>query len=222
MDFVDTHLRQMDIINPDQLQFDISVIGAGAIGSFTALALAKMGCSNITVWDDDTVEEHNIGNQLSGIASIGDHKTASINTIIENLCGLILNEERRKYQGQKIKPGVVIVGCDNMITRKKAFERVVRKKSGVDFFIDGRMGAEFMRIYSFNTSNEELCRAYAKTLYTYEEAEDLPCSGRSVIYCPFVIAGIICSTVKKFARQEPTAFEILFDMSQNIFFHRSK
>ena len=63
---VDTskYWRQLDIVNIDKLQVPIIVVGAGAIGSFVTLALAKMGCGNITSYDMDTVEEHNLPNQF--------------------------------------------------------------------------------------------------------------------------------------------------------------
>ena len=42
----------------------IHIIGCGATGSWVALMLAKMGISNITCWDFDKVEEHNLPNQF--------------------------------------------------------------------------------------------------------------------------------------------------------------
>ena len=66
--------RQLDIVAPEQLAFPIVVIGAGAVGSATVVTLAKMGCSDITVWDDDLLEEHNIPNQLCKPAMVGRPK----------------------------------------------------------------------------------------------------------------------------------------------------
>ena len=57
--------RQTDIVDADRLaELPVTVIGAGATGSFITLALAKMGVRHITVYDDDTVEEHNLPNQF--------------------------------------------------------------------------------------------------------------------------------------------------------------
>ena len=57
--------RQLDIIPLERLQkAQVTVIGAGAVGSFTTFTLAKMGIGKITVYDHDTVELHNIPNQL--------------------------------------------------------------------------------------------------------------------------------------------------------------
>jgi len=218
MDQVETHFRQLDIVKPSELSLPITVIGGGAIGSFSVLALAKMGCSNITVWDDDTVEAHNVGNQLSGPSDIDKPKTEVLAEIVKTLADIGIKQERRKYLGQVTDSKVLIVVTDNMSTRKVAYERA-RNES--NFFIDGRMGAEFARIYSFEPFNNTLASRYEKTLYDDSEAEDLPCSGRSIIYCPFTIAGLICANVKKFVKGEKTPFEILFDIKQNLFSARN-
>ena len=54
-------LRQLDIADPCQFKDKpITVIGAGGIGAATVVALAKTGFENITVYDFDKVEEHNL------------------------------------------------------------------------------------------------------------------------------------------------------------------
>ena len=45
--------RQLGIIDPDRLDIPIIVIGAGSVGSFVIMSLAKMGCSDITICDFD-------------------------------------------------------------------------------------------------------------------------------------------------------------------------
>jgi shikimate 5-dehydrogenase len=58
-------LRQLDIADPSKFKDKpVTVIGAGEIGAATVVALAKTGFENITVYDFDTVEEHNFPNQL--------------------------------------------------------------------------------------------------------------------------------------------------------------
>ena len=55
--------RQLDVLDVPRLaRTPITVIGAGAVGSFTVVALAKSGAEYITGWDDDSVESHNSGN----------------------------------------------------------------------------------------------------------------------------------------------------------------
>ena len=63
--FPNAHLtRQLDVIPVEILDEPINIIGAGAVGSFTALTLAKMGFAQIAVWDDDVVSEENLNAQF--------------------------------------------------------------------------------------------------------------------------------------------------------------
>ena len=71
-------LRQLDILPPEKLQFPIVVIGAGAIGSAAVVTLAKMGCGNMTIWDHDMLEEHNVSNQLCHLDAIGKPKAEAL------------------------------------------------------------------------------------------------------------------------------------------------
>jgi tRNA A37 threonylcarbamoyladenosine dehydratase len=66
--------RQSDLIPEAILSTPITVVGAGAIGSFTVLTLAKMGFNNITVFDDDEIDFVNINNQFYRISDIGKKK----------------------------------------------------------------------------------------------------------------------------------------------------
>ncbi|MFA5103544.1 MAG: ThiF family adenylyltransferase, partial [Candidatus Thermoplasmatota archaeon] len=57
--------RQMDIVTPTDFEkFHVTIIGAGGIGSPTALAISKMGVEKITIFDNDIVEKHNLPNQM--------------------------------------------------------------------------------------------------------------------------------------------------------------
>ena len=63
------HFR-IDKINHNR----IAILGCGAIGSFTAMSLAKMGFLNFEIYDFDTVEEHNLPNQFFGWRDITHRK----------------------------------------------------------------------------------------------------------------------------------------------------
>jgi len=76
-------IRQMGICPPEKLQFPIVVIGAGAIGSATVITLTKMGCSNITVWDDDILNEHNVPNQMCKPSIVGWNKTQALQRLVK-------------------------------------------------------------------------------------------------------------------------------------------
>ena len=146
-------LRQLDICPPEKLSFPITVIGAGAVGSFTVLALAKMGCSDITVWDDDLLEEHNVSNQACKPSLLGQLKVEALRELVDELCDPQIALDCRRYKGQALK-GLVITVVDSMDVRLMVWRRV-KLNPAVPLLIDPRMGAEFARLYSISPSNVE-------------------------------------------------------------------
>jgi len=203
-------LRQMNIVPPEKLSFPITVIGAGAIGSATVVTLAKMGCSDITVWDSDTLEDLNVPNQLCKPSMVGKPKVDALAELVYELAEVRIQPIRQRYAGQSLE-GVVIVTVDNMTCRQNVWKRAKLNRK-ISLLIDARMGAEFARIYTIRPTNIDEADFYGENLYSNEEAERLPCSARSIVYCPTVIAGLIALQVKKFATNEPTRKEILLDL----------
>ena len=63
--------RHKELFNPYYFNTPVTIIGAGATGSWLALMLAKLGIQDITVYDFDVVEEHNVPNQ----GKLSNHRT---------------------------------------------------------------------------------------------------------------------------------------------------
>jgi len=203
-------LRQFDIVAPEKLSFPITVIGAGAIGSATVVTLAKMGCSDITVWDGDDLEDLNVSNQLCKPSMVGKPKVDALSELIYELTEVRIKPINQRYAGQSLE-GVVIVTVDNMTCRQNVWKRVKLNRK-IPLLIDARMGAEFARIYTIRPTNIDEADFYSENLYSNDEAERLPCSARSIVYCPTVIAGLIALQIKKFATNESIRKEILLDL----------
>ena len=182
-------LRQLDIVPPEKLGFPITVIGAGAIGSAVVVTLAKMGCTDITVWDNDRLDDVNIPNQLCKPSMVGSLKVDALAELVEELTEIEIKKISRRYCGQYLE-GVIIIAVDTMTTRLNAWKRI-KLNPKIPLLIDARMGAEFARIYTIHPMNIVETDFYEHNLYNGDEAEHLPCSGRSIIYCPTVIAGLV-------------------------------
>ena len=203
-------IRQLDIVSPEKLAFPITVIGAGAIGSATVVTLAKMGCSNITIWDADTLDDVNISNQLCKPSLIGRPKVEALSELVYELTEVQIKSIKRRYAGQRLE-GVVITAIDNMASRQNIWKRI-KLNTKVPLLIDARMGAEFARIYAIRPLNSTDADFYEENLYSNDEAEHLPCSARSIIYCPMVVAGFIALMIKKYALNQFLPKEILIDL----------
>lgn len=206
--------RQLNIVDVEKLKTPITIIGAGAIGSFTALTLAKMGCSNITSYDMDSIEEHNLPNQFFRNKDEGQPKVKALAEILSDFTDVKLEIKEEKYEKQKLK-GIIISTVDNMKTRKDIFDNC-KYDPNIKLFVDGRMGAEVMRIYTIKTHDVDDIKLYQKNLYSDEEAETERCSEKAIIYNVLVESGLIANQVKKFVMGQEYKKEIIFDVKNLI------
>ncbi|NIO36735.1 hypothetical protein GTO27_03425 [Candidatus Bathyarchaeota archaeon] len=190
--------RQLDIFDPKKFRGQkVCIVGAGAIGSMTALILAKMGIEDIAVWDDDTVEEHNLPNQMYPLVAIGTKKVLALEKLIKDITGIQIKGITSKWKGNGFGEDVIVIVCtDNMASRKAVWEKV-KLNAGVRLFIDARMGGELMRIYTVDPMRVSQGQKYEKTLYTDKQAEELACTKQSIIYNLAGISGFIANQIKK-------------------------
>lgn len=172
--------RQIDVLNPKDIRTPITVVGAGGIGSPTALALVKMGAGNVTVYDDDTIENHNLPNQMYREGDLGKHKVVALAEICRAFSGTAIKAVPERLNGQRLS-GVVISGVDSMESRSEIWERV-KWNPRVETYIDARMGAEVCRIYTVNPCNTDDIEYYESTQYTDRNAHEAPCTARAIIY----------------------------------------
>ena len=202
--------RQLDILNPDNIKnFPITIIGVGAIGSFTALSLAKMGASNLTVYDDDSVEIHNLPNQFYKTSDIMHKKSGCLNSLIKEMTDIEIHNHFEKFSNQQIG-GIVISAVDSMKARMEIWNRI-KLNPAVELYIDGRMGGQVFRVYSIRPTDYDDIKLYESNLYSDEEAVDEACTNKAIIYNVLGIASIICNSVKRFVNGEELFKELHFD-----------
>ena len=204
-------LRQLDLVSPDALETPIHIVGCGGIGSFAALALAKLGCSHLHLYDDDGVEEHNVPNQLFRLADVGRPKVEALSEILEAFTGTHPRPHLQRVEMERLQ-GIVVSGVDSMATRKNLWWKAVRHRAGIPLYLDGRLGAEVCRLYAIRPADPDDIRCYEHTLYDDTQAAPVSCTAAAIIYTGFAIASLIADQVKKFATGEPVAREILYDL----------
>lgn len=94
--------------------------GCGAIGSQTAVTLARIGINRIIVVDNDILEEHNIYNQIYKRNQIGKSKVEALKEIIEGISEtelIVIQTKIQETELSKFKP-TVLLGCfDNIGAR---------------------------------------------------------------------------------------------------------
>lgn len=148
----------------------IDVIGVGATGSYVTMQLAKLGISNIHVWDYDKVEDYNLPNQLFGMDHIDKLKVEALKDIIKATTGTEITVHNEKVDGTQELGEVVFLLTDTMDSRKQIFDKGLQYKLRTKLVIETRMDADNGRVYVINPCSRTHVEEWKKTLYTDQEA----------------------------------------------------
>lgn len=210
------YTRQLGILNPDDIIFPVTFIGCGGIGSPTALLFAKMGCKNLTLIDPDKVEEHNVPNQMFRKKDIegekDKYKVEAMKEQILDFTDCFVNIVPELFEGQFELSGVVISGVHNMAARKKIWESV-KNNFEAPLYIDGRIGGETIHIFTARPYHIDDIEFYEKYLFPDEDAAELPCAERGIMYTGFRIASEIALQFKKWLKKEKYYRAKIIDLS---------
>lgn len=206
--------RHRELIDTEQFNDHVTVIGAGATGSWLVLQLAKLGIRNITVYDFDVVEEHNVPNQLFGIHDVGRPKVEALAEYVEHQTGTVINVKNEKYENQRLF-GYVFCMVDTMAGRKMIWENV-KGKSAVKLFVEPRMGLDVGRVYNVNPTDLTHQERYEGCFYSDDEAEVSACgASQTVITTAFNIASTCVRQLINKHNDTHLGNELLYDYIYN-------
>lgn len=195
--------RQLDLIPTSVLGEKITIIGAGAIGSFTALTLAKMGFVDISVWDFDEVSIENMNSQFYRRQDIGKPKVEALYGLICDFTETEIDCRKERYQGGMPLPGIVISAVDSMQARRLIWDTHKNRAPHTKRVIDPRMGAEVALMYVMDPNSKVDQATYEKTLYTDQEGLQERCTAKAVMYTATMLSGLVAKAVKDILVKEP-------------------
>lgn len=219
--------RQLELYDAEIEEDSVRVIGVGATGSWVSLILSKLGVRNITMYDMDIVEGHNVPNQLYSNDDIGKLKSA----ICKGYCRVlgcpdtnILHVPLKVDKDNPIIPAeeeVIFCLVDSMDSRKEIFDMLV--STGKKYtWIETRMGLTGYRIYMIDTTNEKEIEKYRETLYSDDDAEVSACGTSQSI----VTTAVQCAShavglwLAKKNNAEYVPNEIIFDVHSSFIMSR--
>jgi molybdopterin/thiamine biosynthesis adenylyltransferase len=209
--------RHQELFDPHTFNTPITVIGCGATGSWLTLALAKLGITNITVWDYDIVEEHNIPNQAYNVQQIGIPKVGALSDFLQEQVGLkepikIVN---KAFTDARLS-GIVFLMVDSMKARKEIFDNSIKMKSAVKLLVEPRMGLNEGRIYNVNPTDLNHIKRYEDCWYSDEEAEVSACgTSQTVITTAMSVSAWCARQLINFHADIDLDNEILIDFMYN-------
>ena len=181
----------MELFNADAFNTPVHVIGAGATGSWLVLQLAKLGIMDITVWDFDTVEAHNVPNQLFSRYDVGMQKVDALEQHIDEQVGMKIKIRNERYTNQPLS-GYVFCMIDTMEGRKQIWNDAIKYKPNVKHYIEPRMGLDVARIYNMQPMDVRAHAPYEATLYGDDTAELSACGTSMTVITSALVTSAWC------------------------------
>lgn len=117
-------IKQYEFFQPEKNKDMIHIVGSGSVGSTIAEGLARCGIKDITLWDFDIVEPHNIVNQMFRAKDCGKLKVEALKDILTEIDPEIENNiitEPNGWNGEMLS-GYIFLAVDSIELRRKIVE----------------------------------------------------------------------------------------------------
>lgn len=188
--------KSYEYFQPEKQKDRIHIIGCGSVGSTVAYMLARTGVTNFTLWDFDTVEPHNLANQMFRQKDIHKPKVDALLDIICEINPEIADAAKLKpegWNGQQLS-GYVFLCVDNIDLRRKIVEMHMDNPY-VKAMFDFRTRLEDAQHYAADWSDYKMKKDFLNSMnFSHDEAkEETPVSACNVTLsvCPTVL--VICA-----------------------------
>ena len=207
VDFTD----QAGFFDRDSYAGTVTIIGLGGIGASIIPTLVTMGFEDFEIWDPDVVEPRNIASQLL-------YRPCDLFRFKAEVCKEYLLAYGAKNvrivkefftTDSPLKGGIVISGVDTMAARKVIWEAIKAHQekcetnldlSPVDFYLDGRIGGLQMSLFGVEPFDGDWYER--KWLFSDEEAAELPCGQRAIVFPAVALGAIMASYLMNYLQGE--------------------
>ena len=209
---------------PKAQSHNITVGGAGGIGSVVTFLLSRIEPASISIYDNDTVDDINLSNQLFGLPHIGKSKITAVADVVYSFSGYDRLNPNNALVTPETTTSEVMFSCfDNMAARQVMFDLFTRDmdmyaSQGIEpILIDGRLTAE--QFYIYVVTRDKVDR-YKETLFPDSEAAVLPCGFKGTTHNSFMIASKMVAAYTNFcanlSTEEPIR-DVPFCIENDIF-----
>jgi molybdopterin/thiamine biosynthesis adenylyltransferase len=201
----------------DQLR-SIMLVGAGGIGSWTALNLSRIG-HELYLIDPDTVDETNVtGGQMYLRTQIGKAKVLAV----KEVCSLMgttapMHTFQEYYNGSEMgMTDVCVTGLDNMAARRLVYEawkehvqgKTTEEERKKCLLIDGRLTMEMHEVLALRGDRPQDWERYERDyLFSDEETVELACTTKQSTFGAMGIASVMTAVLCNFLTNEKLGLE---------------
>lgn len=191
---------------------EVIVGGAGGIGSWLTLLLARLAIDNIVVYDFDTLEEHNMSGQCYPTSAIGQPKVTALHGLVKSFADTDITQMLEKVTPDSFGTNFMFGAFDNMTARAAIFEvwtkfvgswREVKAKVEAGettweaeemspdepIYIDGRLRLEQFQIFCITADDEKIKQYTEEQLFPDTDVPDEECTLKQSSHTAAMIGG---------------------------------
>lgn len=184
-----------EFFQPDKVDGKVHIIGCGSVGSALAELLVRNGVTNLTLWDFDHVEAHNVSNQMFRSTDIGKLKTEALREILIEINPEVEETIEIHSDGWKGKmlSGYLFLCVDNIDLRRQIVEKHLDSPY-VKAVFDIRTMLTGAQHYAADWGNDKMKRDLLNSMqFSHEEAkEETPVSACGVTLGIVTTVRLIC------------------------------
>jgi len=187
----------------DQLE-EVLLVGAGGIGSWLAVNLARIG-HQLFVMDGDAVDETNAtGGQMFSREHIGRYKTSVVAETCRRYGAVNHVYAIESFFGsdESVALPITITGLDSMAARRLVFDSWVSVGNALSpeerkrmLFIDGRLTLEMYEVFTIHHVPEQIDYYREHDLFSDEEASAVACNIKQSTFSAMGIGSLMTAVL---------------------------
>ncbi|MDP1629272.1 MAG: ThiF family adenylyltransferase [bacterium] len=164
------------------INYEVTLIGLGGIGSWVANKVARLGCTRLVLCDPDIVEPHNLQNQDYDYQHIIRPKVQATELKIYGLAQWhrdhgremrIVARQERVGPDTKLR-GIVVVAVDSAQARREIFSACCYHR-GIPLYIEAGAAENRGAVRVLSPHDKDQVKLYERLLEAYSEEGPAPC-----------------------------------------------
>ncbi|MCD8875230.1 ThiF family adenylyltransferase [Mammaliicoccus sciuri] len=184
-------------------QLNICILGIGTAGSYTVEALIKMGFKNITIIDNDLVEEHNLISQNFCYSDIGKLKTQVLKEKYQNEFNInIIAYEKfiKSFDDLNktvdiMKYNYLLLFADDYLLTLDIIENIFEVNSKIKLIQSGYSNLEVESIVISRENYKNTLSILKNDYKSYQELSDVIVQNSGTVLEAFIIAFTTCKQI---------------------------
>lgn len=161
----------------------------------------------------DTVEPHNIANQVPGRYYLGKPKVDAMVDLIPRLVHdqVEIEVEKRFFtDSDEITGTIVVAALDSIKARKLVFE-MTKNNMLTEMFVDFRIGGRLIKGYILNPQDLDDCDIYEVSLHDKNVAAETNCTEKMCIQSVLWTAGEVADAAIVWSKGKLSSYKVVHD-----------